>query len=123
MSSLMDRGMDFLNRSLQAAGGVTVTYARGVTTARVPVVVGRTVFARNGVSGAAIEFGERDYIIAREDLVLGGVAVEPREGDRLTEVIGGLTVVFEVVPPLGEPAWRWSDPTRTAYRIHVKEVG
>jgi len=116
---LMSRGMDFLNRTLKAAAGVEVAYTRGDQSITLTATVGRTVFRRNEQGGAAIEFGERDYIIVAADLTFG----EPAEGDRITEVIGGASKTFEVVPPFGEPAWRWSDPSRTAYRVHVKEIG
>lgn len=120
--SLMSRGMDFLNRTLNAAAGVDVTYSRAAASVTLTATVGRTVFRRNEQGGAAVEFGERDYLITAADLILSGVAVEPAEGDRITETINGVAVTFRVVPVLGEPAWRWSDPSRTAYRVHVKRV-
>jgi hypothetical protein len=82
--------------------------------------VGRTVFVRRDPvqRGPAIEFGDRDYLIP-----VGELPAEPKLGDRLTERLGAWDVTFEVVTPAGEPAWRWSDPGRTVYRVHTKEVG
>ena len=119
---LMASGTAFLNRSVKATHGVTVVYSRGAVSATLTAVVGRTVFSRNTPNGAAVEIGERDYLINVADLVLSGSAVEPVKGDRITEVINGISLVFEIVPPLGEPAWRYSDPSRTKYRLHMKKV-
>lgn len=120
---LMSRGMSYLNRALKEAAGVTITYSRAAVSTSLTAVVGRTVFSRNIEGGAAIEFGDRDYLIAAADLTLSGVAVEPAKGDRAIETINGTAITFECIPPTGEPAWRWSDPSRTKYRIHMKRVG
>jgi hypothetical protein len=79
--------------------------------------VGRTVFSRlNREGGAAVVFGDRDYLIPVAEL-----PNEPQRGDRITEVISGVEAVFEVVEPMGEPAWRYSDPGHTVYRVHTKK--
>lgn len=87
-------------------------------------VVGRTVFASNATSGPRVEFGERDYLIPPADYKLGPrqTACEPKEGDRFTSTEEGETVVFEVKPIPGEPAWRPTDGRRTFYRVHCKRV-
>jgi hypothetical protein len=73
--------------------------------------------------GAARLDAERDYVFPVAALVLGGAAVTPRKGDRVTEVIAGTPTTFEVVPPTAdEREWRYSDQTRTAYRVHTKRV-
>jgi hypothetical protein len=83
--------------------------------------VGRTVFSRRDPAqrGPSVEYGDRDYLIPAAEL-----PGEPARGDRVTERIGEWLVTFEcMVPSLeGEPAWRWSDPARTVYRVHTKEV-
>jgi hypothetical protein len=47
---------------------------------------------------------------------------EPEEGDRFTSVEEAETLVFEIKPIPGEPAWRPSDGLGTFYRVHVKRV-
>ena len=121
--SLMSRGQDWLNSKLQTAAGVSTVYTRGAYTLNLTPWVGRTVFASNLEGNARIEFGERDYLIPKVDLVLNGAATEPAIGDRITETVGGESKVFEIMrPSTGEPAWRWSDSSQTRYRIHVKRV-
>jgi hypothetical protein len=117
--NLFEKARDWLPAAVQAAAGVSVTYARGVTSLAITAVVGRTAFASNQMGGPRIEWGDRDYLITVEDLTIG----EPAIGDRVTEVIDGTSIVFELVTPdTGEPAWRYSDPQRTVYRLHMKRV-
>ena len=123
MSTLMSRGLAMLARSLQTGAGVTATYARGATSFAITPWVGRTGFGRTGTdTGPALVWGERDYLIPVADLTAGGVT-QPQKGDRITEVVGGVSKVFEVVPPeAGEPAWRFADQSQTMYRLHVQRV-
>ena len=80
----------------------------------VKAVVGRTVFRSTDESGMWTRIETRDFIVPRELL-----PSEPQVGDEV-DFLGG---TYEVLSPNGEPAWRWSDPFRTAYRIHTKHVG
>ena len=107
-------GIDALRASQLAVLAVDATYRRGAEERRVKAVVGRTVFRTVNEYGAWVRTEARDFIIPSDQLDL-----EPQTGD---EVVfdGG---VYEVLAPNGEPAWRWSDPYRTAYRIHTKHTG
>lgn len=126
MPNLLTRGLDFLIRSMEGAAAVTggVTYTRGAESVTLSAWVGRTVFNRNQQeTGAAIIFGERDYLFRAADLVIGASVTVPRKGDRITETINGQPLVFEVMPPEGdEPVWRYSDQIRQVIRVHVKRV-
>lgn len=124
---LMSRAAAMLNRNLGVAAGVSVVYTRAADPASPVTItaesgncwVGRTAFASNEVGKARLRWGDRDYLIAASAL-----PAEPDEGDRITETVNGVPVTFEVcLPDTGEPAWRWSDPARTVYRLHVKEQG
>ncbi len=120
MATLFSRLVDWLPGQLKQAAGVSVSYTRGVTTRTVSAIVGRTVFSSNLEGGPRIEFGDRDYLIEAADLVEFGT---PQIGDRIVEVIDGLTRTWEIkTPGTGEPAWRWSDPQHTRYRIHTIQV-
>lgn len=118
---LLDRGMAMLNRRLGQAAGTAVTYTRGATV--VPLddaLVGRTAFVSNQQNAARVEWGDRDYLIPVASLVALG---EPADGDRIGETVNGTALVFEVMTPsTGEPAWRYSDATRTVFRVHTKQV-
>ena len=122
---LLQRGESFLNSKLGQAAAVAITYARGateidITEADEQAWIGRTAFSSSRVDGPRIEWGDRDYLIAVAALSDLG---EPAEGDLITETINGTACEFKVLrPDTGEPAWRFSDPTRTRYRVHVKQV-
>ena len=121
-----DAGQAALIRRQKAARGVSVTYARGSTTFALTAWDGRTLFSvRPGEpGGAAAVWGDRDYLFAVADFAAFGFATpSPLIGDRISETIGGTAVTFEVMTPdSGEPAVRYSDQTRTVWRVHTKRV-
>lgn len=119
MTTLFANARSWLGSSLTAAAGVSISYTRGATTLSLAAIVGRTVFRSNNDQGAVIQFGDRDYLIEASALTLGAPAL----GDRIVETIDGVSSTFEVITPdTNEPAWRWSDPAQTRWRIHVKRV-
>lgn len=125
MANLFAKARDWLPAQVQAAAGVSVTYTRAAGgTISLEPWVGRTLFSGTVEGGARVQWGDRDYIVRRDELVSGGSEIPPALGDRLTEVIGGVSTTFEVQnPDTGEPAWRWADAARSMYRLHVKKVG
>jgi hypothetical protein len=76
---------------------------------------------RQAGDGVITHAQERDYLIAADDLVLGGAATLPERGDQIDETIDGATVTFEVLPLAGEAHWRYSDPFRTLLRVHTRQ--
>lgn len=118
--TLFEKSRTWLPGMTQAAAGVTVTYTRGATSVTLAAVVGQVAYRVDAEGGRRVELGDRDYLILASDLTFG----TPRAGDRVTETIDGAAVTFEAQDTdTGEPCWRWSDPQRTEYRIHVKKVG
>lgn len=104
------------DQTRKADGDRQVTYTRGATSITVSAVLGRVAYLSTADGGVRVEVGDRDYLIRTADLTFG----EPWVGDRITAADGK---VFEVqTPDNGEPAWRYSDPDETEYRIHVKRV-
>lgn len=121
-SNAFDSG-GWLSAQVQAAAAVTVTYARGAETATITTaVVGRTAYKSELERPGWVEVGDRDYLIPADDLTAANATwATPAVGDRISETVDGTTLVFEVVTPdTGEPAWRYSDPQNTVWRIHVK---
>jgi hypothetical protein len=120
MPTLFDKLKTWLPGQAAQVAGVTVTYTRGGTTRTLSALEGRTVFASQQEGAPRIEFGDRDYLIELADLTAFG---DPQIGDRITETLAGVQRVFEVrTPGTGEPAWRWSDPGHTRYRVHTTRV-
>jgi len=101
----------------------TVTYRRGSDSVELSATVGQTVFRLTDEQGFEVRIVTRDYLIAADDLLLAGSQTEPRRGDRIEETDGGVTRVYELLGPGGEPEWRWSGPNHVTLRVHTKEVG
>lgn len=128
--SLMDRASAALNARMKAAAGRSVKYTpKGGVAVPITAWLGNTLFARNPTEeGPAVTWGEIDYLITVADFIAAGLS-EPQIGDRIcdsfavADAFGSKSVIFELMPPdVGEPAWRFSDQTRTRYRLHMKRV-
>ena len=133
--NLIQRGRAMLVRTAQKAAGVQ--QASGASGALIytdlnslltvdltgMAWVGRTVYRSNIEGNASVEYGDRDYLIPAEALILGGVQVEPVRGNIFTETLEGVSETYKIISPEdGDPAWRWSDPQHTIYRVHCKQV-
>lgn len=120
MPTLFAKLKSWLPGQAAQVAGVTVTYTRGAVTRTVAALEGRTVFASQMDGGPRVEFGDRDYLIEAADLTAFG---DPQLGDRITETLNGVSRTWEVkTPGTGDPAWRWSDPGHTRYRVHTIQV-
>lgn len=125
MANMLRNGTDWLHRKLKQHAGESLVYSRGAQSVTVTAPMGKTMMRLDNsqTGGAIIEWTDADFLIAAADLVLGGSAVEPERGDKIRWTKEGITRVFEVLAPGGEPCWRWSDEHQTVYRIHTKQVG
>ena len=99
-----------------------MVYRRGAASAEIEATIGSTAFDRTDEYGVVHRIESRDYLVAAADLVLGGEAVTPKAGDRITETGESSVHEYEVMSPGDEPAWRYSDPQRRTLRIHTKFV-
>ena len=63
----------------------------------------------------------RDFFIDVKEYVIGGELTTPQPDDQIDETIDGLVVTFQVLPVAGEPN-RFSDSSRTIWRIHTREA-
>lgn len=107
----------------QRATGITVTLRRGEqSTSDVPVAIGKSTAEVKDASGFVVETASRDYLIQRAHYTLGGVPVEPLDGDQIVETIGDQVVVWELLPLANEPAKRFWDEGRTVWRCHTQQL-
>lgn len=119
--NLFAKARDWLGPKLEESAGGTLTLTRGgESTALVPFVRGQVAFRSEADGGVRVQIGDRDYLVAVSEYVIGGTLVKPENGDQFQET--GASEVWEIQDVPGEPAWRYSDPERTRYRIHVKRV-
>lgn len=91
-----------------------IVYRHGGRDYPLKAVAGKTLFRVQNDCGEYIRTESRDFIVRSDAL-----GFEPETGDTV-EFKGG---VYEVLAPGGESVWRWSDPYKTALRIHTKYTG
>jgi hypothetical protein len=117
--NLFTRAGDWLRQTLTDNASTTVRIVRGAYSVEVAGVIGHTIAERTTEDGIVLTARIRDYLVPVVAYRLNGLATTPQRGDRFIEADGA---VFEALPPSGEPLWRWSDPSRTTYRIHAQRV-
>jgi hypothetical protein len=120
VTDMLQTGSDWLSGVLKTHAAQSVSYRRGSSSVTLSATLGRSLFQAATDSGMITETQADDFIIEAADLVLDEAAVEPKEGDEITRTSGGKTLVYRVLPFGTEPAWRFTDSYRNAYRIHTK---
>lgn len=123
MPNLLQQAKTTLVDTLRTNAATAVTYVRGSDSVSLTAVKGRSNHPVTLSDGSQEEVQSIDWIIRRADLVIDGVAVEPRRGDKIIQVLGDVTITHELLGDGGEGSWRYSDQFRTAFRIHTKVVG
>lgn len=119
MSNRMREAQARLIDRLAGRGGKEVVYSDGTHSVTLTALAGSTLLKLQDQYGVVVmQRTDRDFLFARGDLVLGGVAAKPERGHTIAETVGGVTRTYEVGGPEGEPAYRL-DPERTAYRVHT----
>jgi hypothetical protein len=115
---LQDQRTKFLSR--------TVVYQRGtISPLELAATIGRTVFEQADEYGIIHKTESRDFLIRSADLMIDGVQVTPKSGDRIRESTDQQTLVYEVMAPnqTGGCPWKYSDAYRRTLRIHTKLIG
>ena len=122
MTDLLQNAAEWLARQQASHLSRRVRYRRGDAQLDVLARIGRTEFEVESATGLLERIESRDYLIAAVDLVFGGQVSVPQPGDQILETHGAATLVYEVMAPGREPAWRYSDPYRVTLRVHTKQV-
>ena len=123
MADMLAQGSAWLEDQRNAHMTRTVVYQRSGDSVELPATIGRTLFEQADEFGIIHKLESRDFLVLRNDLVLSGVQILPKAGDRVRDPDGDNTQVYEVMAPGPEPAFRYSDPYRKTLRIHTKHVG
>jgi hypothetical protein len=100
----------------------TVEYVRGAESVELSATLGSTRYELTDDAGATLEAKATDFIVAADELVLGGAAAKPQIGDRIRLPAGASVLVFEVLDLAGSGHWRPADPFGKALRIHAKQI-
>lgn len=109
----------FLSRPILYSRPSTGSGQVAADSVTVQATIGKTLFEVDDGTGVFETFESRDYLVTAAALVLGGVAVKPKGGDRIMDG----AVVYEVMAPAKEDVYRSCDPYGTTLRIHTKQVG
>ena len=97
------------------------TLSRGQSkTAGVPAIVANRQYDATDNAGGAIAFAAIDLDIAASAYEIGGVAVDPRPGDRLQDA--GNSEMYEVLPIAGGRCFEPSEDG-LLLSVHCKRVG
>lgn len=113
--SVFDNATSKLMTTLRRYAGASATYRRGASTVSVTVVPGRTDADLVDDDGIATRMTADDWIVSAASITSLN---EPKTKDRI--VVGGTT--YEVISLGQEGCWRFTDQTRTEYRIHTRRV-
>jgi 3-polyprenyl-4-hydroxybenzoate decarboxylase len=109
--------------TIRTLAGVPVTISDGThSTPNVNAAVGKTEYTAEQDNQVVETFTSRDYLIARADYKLNGVAVLPAKGHTITEIVNGVSKTFTALAPQGELVFEFSDVGQTQLRIHTKET-
>lgn len=100
---------------------LTGTLMRGASsTANVPFRYGASTEEDMSDVGIVISILKKDLLIDKTEYKIGGVAVEPANGDKFQP--DGDSRVFETIGNSFEKCWRWHERAELTYRIHTNSV-
>lgn len=127
VTDLLETGASFLEAARHEHMARTVVYSRGDASVSIRATIGRSYFDLDDHRGSVIRSESRDYIVRSEDLTISGEPAVPQVGDRITDVVDGTPLIYEVFAPGpsggGEPHYRYTDNYRISIRIHTKHIG
>jgi hypothetical protein len=124
MTDMLRTGQEWLANQLRTHASSPIVYVRGSDQVAVTAIIGRTLMKiEDGYGAIHMQWTDRDFLIAPDELILAGLQVLPERGDTIHETLNGIVYIYEVNAPGAEPPWRWSDPHHTLLRIHTKQIG
>ena len=121
MADLIRKGQEWEAAKRKQWRSTEVTIVRGLeATPNVPATIGTTTHTVDSGTGLTYEEKTRDFIIDRALYVIAGEVTEPQEDDLIVDASSGTEILYRVLPQLGEPEKRWSDPYGIAWRISTR---
>lgn len=124
MADFLNTAVNWLSDRMVANASQTVTYRRAAASVSISATLGSSMLRINDAAGRSrVERTDRDFIVRSADLILSGSATTPARGDHIDLTIGGTIYRYDVMSPVGEPPWRYSDSHNKMMRIHTKYIG
>jgi len=122
MTNLLQRGTTWLGQQLKQALSVSITYTRRGVSASLLATVRLDEYEIIDEDDITTIAQSRDYVLHAADLTAGGIELPPRPGDRIGEVVGGVAMVFEVLPAGDRNEYEAIDTDYVLYRVRTKQV-
>jgi len=124
----LQRGIVWLERQRTKHLSRPVVYQRGGESIAITATLGTTTVEVTDDTGATVQSPQMDFIVSAAALVLDGVVVVPRIGDRIhvASALGDATaapvktLVYEVLTLPDGKHYRPCDPDGRMLRIHTK---
>jgi len=129
--NMLSNGMAWLNRQRVAHLSQPVIYQRGGESVELAATLGATTVDVTDDTGATVRSPQTDFIVSADALVLDGVTIVPKVGDRIFvtrapdddgTMSGVKTLVYEVLSLPDGRHCRPCDPGGRMLRIHAKQV-
>ena len=99
-----------------------VTYRRGAEAVALLASPAPITYEIEQAGGAVIQAQRWDWVVRREDMVFGGAATDPAEGDRIEQTVGSSKRIFELMPAGTEAHAEVLDPDASYWLVHSKLV-
>lgn len=120
MTDMLQTGVAWLHQQRKSYLAKTVTYRRGNSEVEIADATrGRTQVNLASEEGVEIASQVDDWIFDPANLVLDGAATLPLIGDEIEETVGSQTFLFRVAKAADGEAWRYTDSTKQAIRVHT----
>lgn len=123
MSNILEEGAEYLLSEMKEHASKEIHILRGAKATCVKAVFGRTLLrVSDDFGGTRMEWTDRDFLIDVEDYRFDGRKTAPERGDLFRVKICNRIDTYEVMAPIGEPPWRYSDEHKKTFRIHTKLI-
>lgn len=124
MSDLIADGVAWLNQQLNdhAAKTVTIQTADGLQSCTADATVSVTMYEADNGAGIIDRWQSRDFLIDADQWKPTGSVTLPVRGQRIVEVIGATTCIFEVNGPRDTPHFDYADGFRGKLLVHTQQV-
>jgi len=122
MTDLLEQTASWLDAMRSSHLSRTIVYSRGALSVAVLAMMGGEAYEVSDEYGVTTRARSADFVMTGADLVLGDETVTPAPGDRITVVVSGKTLVFEVMNLGGAGHYRPNDPYGKSIRVHAKCV-
>ena len=122
MGNLLATASEWLAGMRKAHAASAITYRRGQDAIQIDAQKLSVNMELDRGDGVVVEAQRMDWIVAVDDLVLGGQKTEPAEGDEIEHTIGSTKYIYEVMSLGTDSHFRPVGPYGNAWRIHSKLV-